>query len=297
MNYREYTLRTPSEIKREEERLALQERTKSLAEQRDKAELRRANYNKFIVESKDFIVIEAMNMMLEECLPSTIPNELRALGRNCCTAFVKEEGVNNILKRCKSTLFLNEFMNIVEETHKEIVHGAAESEEDDFAISNSVMQKYYDKLRTLNYGPMCNTIINRVTEAEKEFIEDNIKDRERIEDATEKAAEKIKNVRSRYEDTEEKIKEEYAMMLNKEVNRISTTRRKNILESIINRLGKSVMDNENVKDTFLNESGKLDTPKVIESGEVMYTFLEMVNTCNFKPMTIEYIESVLKSIK
>lgn len=295
MNYREYTLRTPSEIKREEERLAMQEHSKSVAEQRDRAESRRAKYNKFIVESKDFLVIEAMNMMLEECLPSTLPSDLRSLGRNCCTAFVKEEGVNNILKRCKSTLFLNEFMNIVEETHKEVVHGAAENEDDDFAISNSVMQKYYDKLRTLNYGPMCNTIINRVTEAEKEFIEDNIKDRERIEDATEKAAEKIKNVRSRYEDTEEKIKEEYTLMLNKELNNISQNRTRNILESIIKRLGKSAVDSNS--ERFLMESGKLDSEKVIETGEVMYTFLEMVNTCNFKPVTMDYLGSVLKSIK
>lgn len=295
MNYGEYTLRTPSEIKREEERLIMQEQSKLIADQRDKASLRRANYNKFITESRDFLMVEAMDKMMHECLPS-LDSHLDSIVRNCCEAFVKEEGVNNILKRCKSTLFLNEFMIIFEDTHKAVVHGAAENEEYEFQISNSVMQKYYDKLRTLNYSPMCKTIVNRVTDAEKEFIEANIKDKEQIEDAAEKAAEKIKNVRSRYEDTEEKIKEEYALIYKRNVNNIAN-RRKNILESIINRLGESVIKYENTKANFVNETGKLDAHKVIETGEVMYTFLEMVNTCNIKQVDISYLESVLKSIK
>lgn len=295
MNYGGYTLKTPTEIRKEEERLAMQEHAKLIAEQRDKVQTRRANYNKFITESKDFLMVEAMTKLLENCFPSTLSEENYNLARNCCRSFVKEEGVNNILKRCKSTQFLNEFIIIFEDTHKEIIHGATDCKEDEFEINNSVMQKYYDRLRTLNYGPMCNAIIDRVAEAERDFVTANIKDKEKIEDAAEKTAEKIKAINIRYEETEEKIKEEYTLMYKNEVDNIAN-RRRNILESIIKRLGEAVIVSEH-SDLFLNESGKLNTTKVIESGEVMYTFLEMVNTCNIKVVDREYLESILKSIK
>lgn len=296
MNYGEYTLKTPAQIKREEERIKLQEHTKLINEQKENNIRRRANYDKFIVESKNFLVVEAMNKLLLNCLPESIDNHLRDVARNCCETFVREEGVNNILKGCKSTLFLNEFAIILEDTHKKVVHGAANSKEDTFEISNSTMKGYYDKLSSMNYGPMCNAIIDRVTDAEKEFIESNIKDKSKMEDAAEKAAEKIGNIKARDEESEEKIKEEFAIMLNNDINNI-TNRKRNILESIIKRLGEAVVVNESQKDNFIMESGKLDSHKVIDTAEVMYTFLEMVNTCNIKKVDKQYIESVLSSIK
>lgn len=294
--YGKYILKTPAEINREEQRVQLQEHTKLMNEQRDKADRKRANYNKFLVESKDFLMVEALHKMLSECFINPLASDLNNVARNCCESFVKEEGTNNILKRCKTTRFLNEFSEILEETHKEIIHGAADNKSEDFEINNSALQGYYDKLRTMNYGPMCNAIIDRVTSAEKDFIEANIKDREKMEEAAEKAAEKIDKIRGRDEETEEKIKEEYTLMYNQEVNNL-TNRRRNILESIVKRLGESVIVSESCKDIFVLENGKLNTGKVINTAEVMYTFLEMVNTCRFKEVNNYYIESVLKSIK
>lgn len=295
MSYKgKYTLKTPNEISREEHRVQLEEHSKLIREQRDKADRIRANYNKFLTESKIFLMVEAMNKMLHQCLP-TLTNELNSVARNCCESFVREEGVNNILKRCKSTLFLNEFANILESTHKEVIHGAADSsDEDAFQIDNSTMKGYYDKLRTLNYGPMCNAIIDRVATAEKDFVTANIKDREKMEEAAEKAAEKIDKVRSRDEETEKKIKEEYTLMYKNEVNNLAN-RRRNILESVIKRFGESVMSSND--NNFILESGKLDSDKVINTAEVMYTFLEMVNTLQIKNVDSAYLESVLKSIK
>lgn len=294
-NYSKYTLRTPSDISREEERVKLQEHTKLVNEQRDKLAKRRANYNTFLAESKNFLIVEAMNKMLLQCLPD-LDEHLSSVARNCCENFVREEGANNILKRCTSTLFLNEFAIILEDTHKKVILGAADSKEDEFQIDNSVMKDYYDKLRSMNYGPMCNTIINRVADAEKDFVTANIRDREKMEEAAEKAAEKIDKVRSKDEDIEEKIKQEYTLMYKRELDDINK-RRRNILESMIKRFSESVLVSESYKEGFITESGKLDRDKVINTAEVMYTFLEMVNTTQIKKVDTVYIESVLKGIQ
>ena len=292
---RNYTLKSPDVINAEEEKIKLQEHTKMLNEQRDKADLRRANYNKFLVESKDFLVVEAMNKMLLQCLPDLNP-QLESVARNCCEIFVKEEGTNNILRRCKSTLFLNEFCNIVEEAYKSVIHGAADETEDVFQIDNSTMKGYYDKLRTLNYEPMCNTIITRVAEAEKDFVASNIKDKAKLEDAAEKAKEKVDAIKAKDENSEDKIKEEFAIMYKKDINRINN-RSKNILESIISHMGEGIIKDDDLRGQFIQESGKLDTNRIINTAEVMYTFLEMVNTTGIKEVDATYIESVIKSIK
>lgn len=292
---RNYTLKSPDVINAEEEKIKLQEHTKMLNEQRDKADLRRANYNKFLVESKDFLIVEAMNKMLLQCLPDLNP-QLESVARNCCEIFVKEEGATNILRRCKSTLFLNEFCNIVEETYKSVIHGAADEKEDVFQIDNSTMKGYYDKLRTLNYEPMCNTIITRVAEAEKDFVASNIKDRAKLEDAAEKAKEKVDAIKAKDEGSEDKIKEEFAIMYKKDINRINN-RSKNILESIISHMGEGIVKSDNFRGQFVQESGKLDTNRIIDTAEVMYAFLEMVNTTGIKEVDTAYIESVIKSIK
>ena len=213
----DYTLKN---VEAEEQKLSYQEHAKLVAEQRNRADRRRANYNKFLTESKEFLISEAMNKMLLQCLPNNLDPQLKVVGKHCCENFVKEEGINNILRNCKNTLFLNEFAIILEETHKKVVLGAADNKNDEFEIDNSTMKEYYDKLRGMNYEPMCKTIINRVADAEKDFVQSNIKDREQIESAAEKAKDKIDSIRTKDEDTAEDIKDEFTIMYKKEVNNI-----------------------------------------------------------------------------
>lgn len=289
----DYTLKN---VEAEEQKLSYQEHAKLVAEQRDRADRRRANYNKFLTESKEFLVSEAMSQLLLQCLPGDLDPQLKAVGRNCCENFVKEEGVNNILRNCKKTLFLNEFAIILEETHKKVVLGAADNKKDEFEIDNSTMKDYYDKLRGMNYEPMCKAIVTRVADAEKDFVQSNIKDREQIESAAEKAKDKIDAIRTKDEDTAEDIKEEFTIMYKKEVNSIEN-RRRNILESIIRHMGKNIVADDTNRNDFIQESGKLNMNRIIDTSEVMYTFLEMVNTTQLREVNAEYLEGVLKSIK
>ena len=289
----DYTLKS---VEAEEQKLSFQEHAKLVAQQRDRADRRRANYNKFLTESKEFLVSEAMNKMLLQCLPNNLDPQLESIAKNCCENFVKEEGVSNILRNCKKTLFLNEFAIILEETHKKVVLGAADNKNDEFEIDNSTMKDYYEKLRGMNYEPMCKTIINRVADAEKDFVQSNIKDREQIESAAEKAKDKIDSIRTKDEDTAENIKEEFTIMYKKEVNNIEN-RRRNILESIIRHMGKNIVSDDASRSDFIQESGKLNMNRIIDTSEVMYTFLEMVNTTQLREVNAEYLEGVLKSIK
>ena len=74
-------------------------------------------------------------------------------------------------------------------------------------------------------------------------------------------------------------------------------RRKTILESIVLRMSKAIVTEEATLGDFTQENGKLDMQKIIDVSEVMYTFLEMVNTLQIKNVTPEYLRETLKSIK
>ena len=85
-------------------------------------------------------------------------------------------------------------------------------------------------------------------------------------------------------------------MYKKEVNNIEN-RRRNILESIIRHMGKNIVSDDVSRNDFIQESGKLNMNRIIDTSEVMYTFLEMVNTIQLREVNAEYLEGVLKSIK
>ena len=85
-------------------------------------------------------------------------------------------------------------------------------------------------------------------------------------------------------------------MYKREVDTIGQ-RRRNILESIVRRMSQNIITNDEMRQNFIQESGKLNMNKIIDTTEVMYAFLEMVNTTQIKEVDSKYLETVLMSIK
>ena len=63
------------------------------------------------------------------------------------------------------------------------------------------------------------------------------------------------------------------------------------------RMSKAVVTEQSILEQFTQENGKLNMQKIIDVSEVMYTFLEMVNTLKIKNVTTDYIHETLMSIK
>ena len=50
-----------------------------------------------------------------------------------------------------------------------------------------------------------------------------------------------------------------------------------------------------MKDMYM-ENGRLNMERVVETSELIHTFLETVNTCKMLEVNEKYIETVLKGI-
>lgn len=292
-----YTLNSSSSITEAENMERMSSKRNRILEQQHIAEQRTKEFNAFTSDSKNFLLTESMFYVLRKCLPTNIDESYLTQGRSVIESFVKEEGADNLLRRFSTkTLLLSEMGSIVEEAHKKVIHGCdCKSAGSPFKISNSDMKKFHDRLDNLDTDIVTKQIISRVTKAEEEFVKANIKDKEVLEKLSSDTEEKLNNIKNKDEDTEKAIKQEAVAMYRSKVNSISN-RKKGILESIVNRMAKSIVAEESILESYRLENGKLNMQKIIDTSEVMYTFLEMVNSMKIKDIDNRYLTEVLNSI-
>ena len=291
-----YTLQSGTSVATQEHMEETSMRRNRILEQQYATEKRQKEFSAFTSESKDFLLTEALTYILRKCLPDNINEALMARGKAVVESFVKEEGSYSLLNRFKTkTLFLSELASIVEETHKKVIHGC-EGKDAPFKISNSDMKAFHDKLDTMDSNQVTKEIVSRDTKAEEEFVKANAKDRETLEELSSSTEEKLNSIKNKDPEKEDQIKKEAVMFYKQKVDAV-TNRKKGILESIVVRMGASIVSEEALLQQFRLESGKLDTQKIIDTSEVMYTFLEMVNTLQIKDVDSKYLQEILSSIK
>lgn len=271
-------------------------RRSRILEQRYAYENKQKALDAFASESKDFLLTESLFYIMKKCFPVTLESSLLDQGRSVISSFVMEEGADSLLSRFRTkTLFLSELANIVETTHRKVLH-SCEGKDAPFKITNSDMKAFHDRIDNMSTDTITKEIVSRVTKAEENFVKANMKDKENIEKLAEKTKEKIDNIKVKDADTEEDLKQEFAALYRRDVDSVMN-RKKGILESIVLRMSKAIISESALLEQFTQENGKLDMQRIIDSSEVMYTFLEMVNTLNIKPITTSYISDALASIK
>ena len=246
-------------------------RREHILEQRYAQDQRQRSLNAFTSESRDFLLSESLSYIMNKCFPSTIDESLLMRGRAVVESFVAEEGSMSLLNQFKTkTLFLSELANIIESTHKKVLH-SCEGKDAPFKITNSDMKAFHNRIDTMNTDTITKEIVSRVTKAEEEFMKANLKDKETLEELAEKTKQNIDNVKAKDSDTENEIKQECSALYRRQVDNIMN-RKKSILESMVLRMSKAVVTEESVLPQFTQENGKLDMQKIIDVSEVMYTF-------------------------
>ncbi len=265
-------------------------------EQQYASDKRRKDFNAFTSESKDFLLTESLNYLLRKCLPENITESLAMNARAVVESFVKEETSFSLLNRFKTkTLLLSELANVVETTHQKVLHGA-EGKDVPFKISNSDMKAFHSKLESLDCDQVTKEIVSRVAKAEEEFVKANVKDKETLEELSDATNKKLEGIKNKDEEKEKLIKQECTAMYRRKVDNLMN-RKKGILESIVLRMSRNIVTEDTLLPSFTQENGKLDMQKIIDTSEVMYTFMEMVNTMRIKDVNTSYLNEILSSIK
>ena len=249
-------------------------------------------YSEFIANSRDYFLSEAMNMILQESLNKDTSSENREYGKALIEGFVRQNTSLKLLNEFeKKTFLLASMADVIKEAHQKVIHSCKEGDTKTFKISKTVNDDFFTKLIGLSDEKISQKINQRVCDSLENYVQANVNDKENLEELAEKTAEKIKNVKARNADEKDKIVKEFTNQYNKQVYDIKqrANRKVGLFEQLLHSTTRSIVSDQNILESFTEESGKLNMSKITDKVTVMYTFLEMLNTTN--PNILSSMES------
>lgn len=258
----------------------------------------RREHSEFITNARDYFLTEAINMVLQESLDENTSAEDREYGKALVEGFVKENGSLKLLSEFgRKSLMLAGIADLVKESHQKVVHSCKEDSKS-FKISKTIEDDFFDKLIGLKDNKITEKINERVCNSLEDFVQSNVNDKLDLEELAEKTKEKIENIKARNSEEAEKIKKTYTEQYNREVQKIKSraNRKVSVYEQIMDKTTRSIVSDESIRESFLLESGQLDTGKIRGKVTTMYTFLEMLNTTKIANVNESYIENILKNM-
>ena len=263
-------------------------------EEKAEAIKRNRSFGEFSMNVKKSLLAEAMIALYEKSLPNNIKRNPfnKNIGIEMINSYIEQTGVENILTKVKyNSLFLSEVNRLVNGYHK-LITESVDRNDPDFKFNTTFRDNFFEDIKGEDFDELCDTTRMRVSDAVEDFIQSNINNKLDVEEVISHTKDKIDNAGY---GTDEEVKREYANIAKRRISEIKN-RKYGVLEAIIQEVSKSVMKNEDLKKSFIEENGKLDMDRIVESSTAIYTFLEMMNTTKFINVDEAYIKSFLDDL-
>lgn len=295
-NYRniEESLRKQEELKKAKilsEDAKIVSQRKAIQETLELKEAGRKKFSAFSSEVKSKLLTEAIYKLYDKSLgiheDSTMNNAIKV---NLINSFIEENGTDALLSNFKyKSVLLSEMSRIVSKYHKLIIESVDKKDPTTYVIDKETKENFFDELDMNDFNNVSNAIRSRVIDAANELVQKNLEDRDELKDIMQKAQNKIENAKT------DDLKEAASFKAKANMKKVRESRIVNIYESMFRSLTKAVIKRDDMKAQY-TENGKLNMDRILESTNIMYTFLEMLNTAKMINIDEEYIENILKSI-
>lgn len=219
---------------------------------------------------------------------------------NLLEQYIGEVGTTKLLKNMgKSDSSI--LRTIKEKTDEYSANITADATADDPAsqtIKKEDINSFWKEIdQQEDISDITNLIRLRVSNAEEDFINKNLQDKENINDILKKTASRIQMAKGNMDnDYSETVEESETRIAKDMIYKIQHEGHRNVFGKMVHNLSSAAMKNRSAKEVFTNESGRLDVDHIVEAVRCMYTLLEMVGTIQLEKVDNEYIESTLKSI-
>ena len=254
---------------------------------------------KFLENVKDTLMTEGIFYFVNESLPENATLQQRMQAEAAVYNFVKEENTDKMIRKYEETTeFLAEFCIAIQETFKEIMEETCEDPFCNYMIKQSSTDEFYGKLRKLDASQICKAIEKNVAKETEKFAQQQIEDKNRIEDLAQKTKEKIDNVKAKNLEDKEAIKQEMANAYKRQSQNIRYIRPRSLFEEMVYRITERSITDTSISENFCvsKDSNKPDIKAVIETVTVLYTVLEVLNVFKFKKFDAKSIESIVDNI-
>lgn len=218
------------------------------------------------------------------------------LGYNIANNFVKEHGANKLLKEWKNSNYYMQSMQedvhnwynyLIESSEEKVKEGL--SLKDAYQIEQDNINDFIITIKDNIPKDIDETINERVADSIQDFIDDNKKNKADMEKIYMDAKSKMVS------DNDIGIQQEASMMAKRKENKI-LNRPTNVFGEMTKIMLESVHKISVLKESYSNNN-KLDFKKIMKDTEVMYTFLECLNTLNIVNVNESYITNMLLEMR
>ena len=279
----------------EEHQNDIYDETRRMLELRESAKNKQKSKINVKKKVRDSLLSEAILNLYDKSLGNKViynkNNDI--MKRNLVNTFIKEESSLNLLENFGSTSYLlSETSRVVNKYTDIIVEKCGKNESIDMInIEPDDKDNFFDDLEAIDDNEEVAAAIRmRVNSAVEQFMNDNIKQKAEIKDIIDTA--QIRADASK----KDEVKESYSIQAKSKISDLTNKRIKSIFECMVYNVAESSLINESMRNIYTKQN-KLDMDLIVESCEVLYTFLEMINTAKMKRINENYIYETLEGLK
>lgn len=249
-------------------------------------------YSNFITSVKEEFLGECIYHIFNESLNifDRKSKKQELVKKALVSNFIKEQGVNSLLSKFRSkNVLLSEFALIVDNAVNAVVESTDATNINSWTVDTDIKNKFIDDLEKCDSKEAIITITDRVTDAETEFVNDNIRRKMEIDDILNSKKEKLDSIADKPEDVQEAV----AAGFDRKIKAIKNRYVSSIYQTIAESMTKNIFKDKDLQDIYIKE-GNIDMETVLEDAGIIYTFLETVFTTEM--VDEKYIKTFVNEI-
>ena len=280
-------------VKEENEKKRKEQEESELYEQMIQRQSIPAKYNKFVTSVKEEFLGECIHHVFNESLnvfdrKSKKQEQVkRALVKN----FIQEQGVDKLLyKFSRTNVLLSEFALIVNEALQAVLETTTSYNMNSWTIDTDIKDRFIDNLHNCNSKEAIISITDRVTDAETDFVNDNMRKKMEIEDIMRSKKEKLDSLPAK---ASEELKESVAFNFDRKIKAIKNRHVTSVYQVLAEAMTKNALSDPELRKIYINE-GNLDMETLLEDTGIIYTFLETLYTTGM--VDKEYVNTFIAKV-
>ena len=248
---------------------------------------------------KEAFVSECIYKLYCESVLYPMTSRDKVIARNLVNKFVIENGASNLISSfATENMILSEFSRISQKYYDRVLESCDKHEECEFTsqiggqiIDQNVVDDFYKELEEVDVADASKAIKDRVADAITDFIDTNAVNKIEYEEIIKSAQDKVSAISTE----DEAVAESYITMAKRKINEMKNKKETNVFGYMVEALTTSVFKDESLKSRFVHE-GNVDMDGIVESTQLIYTMLEMVNTTNMVNVDEKFINTYLTNL-
>lgn len=248
-------------------------------------------YNEFKVQVKEDLLAECMYKVLIPALQEVAGTRKYQISKGLVRDFIKEEGVDNLLRNFrKGSPVLYEMYDLTETHYQSVMEKVDKKDSNTFMIDTEDKDSFFDDLDASNLDGVSTVLKERISSSIDDFVMDNVQTKADVNEIIQSTQERISATKN------ESVIEELNRTANDRIATLNERRTKRVLEGMIYNVAESSITNDSMKQIYC-ENGKINMDRVVDDTVVIYGFLEMVNMCKMRKVDDDYIINAVNNLK